>query len=332
MSSTETQPAAPQADISTTNADVNGAVSEASAASSEQASEQIAQGATAAPTPQAPTYTPNFKYRAALEDKEVEDFWRPLIKDKESEERVIKALKKLDGFDQVYESKGKILSEYQTLQKDYESVQDEVTRFNEALSKGDLTSAFRQIGLTDQQIFQWTQQRLQFMEMPPEQRKAIEDRERLQMQQQMIEQEKSQYQKMYEEQAVQTRTLHLDFVLSRPEVAQSADSWDKVMGQGAFKNLVISEAKSHFFATNEDLTPDQAVQMVLGKFGKLMSQQRAGMTGAPQMHQPGELANPQTKPVIPNVSGKNASPIKRQAKSIDDIKRITKELEAAENN
>src|SRR5574338_786965 len=69
--------------------------------------EQIkdAQPKPSAPVP--PAFTPNYKYRAALQEKEIEEFWRPLIKDAESEKRVKDALTRLDGFDLVKSSRDK---------------------------------------------------------------------------------------------------------------------------------------------------------------------------------------------------------------------------------
>jgi len=343
MSSPELDTAESPADIDTPNVDV---VSDAPAtdAPEETVSDDTVEipgvapdapvldenGEPVVPAEAANDYKPSFKYRAALQDREVEEFWRPLIKDKESEEKVIKAMQRLEGFDKVYESREKLVSDYETLEGDYQAAQGEITRFNDAVSKGDLTSAFRQVGLTDQQIFQWTQQRLQYMELPQEQRRALEESEQMRQQQMQVEQEKSQYQKMYEEQAVQTRTMHLDFVLSRPEVAQSASKWDAAMGEGAFRDLVVSEAQKYYYQTNQDLSADQAAQMVIQKFGKVLG---GGNPAHGQPQAPGTVPpNPQTKPVIPNVSGKNASPIKKAITSIEGIKARAKELDSLDSN
>jgi hypothetical protein len=281
-----------------------------------------------------PKYTPNYKYKAALQEKEVDEFWRSLIKDAESEKKVKDLFTKVDGFDFVKQSRDKIEQQFQSLSQDYQAQSEIVQRVEGALQRGDLSSAFRQLGLKDEDVFKYTQQRLQMMEMPPEQRKAFEDAESLREQQMMMKEQMSQYQKLYQDQAVQARTMQLDFVLSRPEIASAAQSWDSLQGQpGAFRDLVIQEAQTAYYQTGRDLTAEQAAQVVMQKFGKVLAS--GGSQAAPQApmapSQTPQVTVPQAKPVIPNVSGKGASPIKKAPKNLDDLKRMAKELTAIEN-
>lgn len=277
---------------------------------------------------QAPAYQPNFNYVAAAQQKEIEEFWRPLIKDKESEERVKEFLTKYDAFDSVKESRNKIQEHYDSLLSDYEAQAQVVNRVESALDRGDLSSAFRQLGLKDEDIFKWTQQRLQMMELPPEQRAQLEAAEQQRLQQFELEDERSYLEKQYQEQAVQVRTMQLDMVLNRSDVSQAAQAWDKATGEfGAFKNLVISEAQNTFHRTGQDLTPEQAVQQVMQRFGKLLPQQGGAGEVVPQAHtaQSQTPVAPLDKPVIPNINGKGASPIKKVPRSLDDLKKLQKE-------
>lgn len=297
--------------------------------------------AAAAPIVPAPNaYTPNFKYKAALQEKEVDEFWRGLIKDEGSEKKVKEALQKLDGFDAVKTSRERLTQEYQSLSTDYKNQQAVVDRVEGALQRNDLTSAFRQLGVTPEQVFRWTQEQLQRMELPPEQRRAFEEAEQLKTQQLTMQEQMTQYQSMYEDQAVQARTVHLDLVLSRQEVSQTAERWDQLMGQhGAFRDQVVQEAQNAWYQQGKDLSAEQAVQIVMSKFGKVLSgQQMPGIQSQPeamtaqQMQQPPQMQvhAPQAKPVIPNINGKGTAPIKRVPKSLDDLKKMAKELQASE--
>lgn len=351
MSTENTQTdVAPSGDVTESNTTTNGQTESSlptetfnSVEGLKKASKDLDSGATkeaAAPAEKtavdaAPKYTPNYKYKAALQEKEVDEFWRSLIKDADSEKKVKDFLSKLDGFDFVKQSRDKLEQQHQSLSQDYQAQTEVVQRVEGAIERKDLTSAFRQLGLKDEAIFKWTQERLQMMEMPPEQRKAFEDAESLREQQMMMKEQMSQYQKLYEDQAVQARTMQLDFVLSRPEIATAAQGWDTLQGQpGAFRDLVIQEAQTAYYQTGRDLTPEQAAQVVMQKFGKVLSvggsQQptpQASMTPS----QTPQVTVPQAKPVIPNVSGKGASPIKKAPKNLDDLKRMAKELQAVEN-
>lgn len=282
--------------------------------------------------PSKPVYTPNFKYKAALQDKEVDAFWRPLMKDGESEKKVIEALQKLDGFDFVKDSRDKVQKQFESLQSDFSSQAEVVSRVESALQRKDLTSVFRQLGVTEQDIFSWTHQKLSMMELPPEQRKAFEEAENAKVQNFEMQEQMTQFQQMYEKQAVQTRTMQLDMMLSRPEVSQTANSWDERMGQmGAFRDLVIQEAQTAYYQTQTDLSAEQAVQRVMQKFGKVLQSGggsqaiAAEISQAPQSHQ---IQVPQAKPVIPNINGKGTAPIKKVPKSLDDLRKMAKELNA----
>lgn len=279
-------------------------------------------------------FSPNFKYKALLQEKEIEEFWRPLIKDADSEKKVKDFMSRIDGFDFVKSSRDKIEKQFESLNTDYQNQSKIVNQVQDSLSKGDLNSVFRQLGVNKESIFKWTQEQLQMMELPPEQRKAYEDAENLRIQQSQMQEQMSQYKEMYEQQAVQARTMQLDYVLSRPEIAQTSHNWDTLQGQpGAFRDLVIQEAQAAYYQSGRDLSAEQAAQLVMRKFGKVMTM--SGSQQAPQAQatssQTPQVINQQAKPVIPNINGKGTAPIKKVPKSLDDLKRMQKELAAQES-
>lgn len=291
--------------------------------------------------PQAPAYTPNYKYQTLLQEKEIEEFWRPLIKDKDSEKKIVDLLTKVDGFDHVKAGRDRLSQEHQSLTEDFKETRALVDRVEGSLKRGDLSSVFRTLGVTPEQIFKWTHSQLQRMELPEDQRRAFEEAENLKSQQYDHQQQMAQYQKMYEDQAVQARAMHLDLVLSRAEVAKASESWDQLMGQqGAFRDLIVQEAQTAWYQRGQDLSAEQAVQLVMTKFGKIMNQpQLPGVQVSPEaisvpqaqtmpQQQAPQVHPPQAKPVIPNINGKGAAPIKKVPKSLDDLKKMAKDLQA----
>lgn len=175
----------------------------------------------------APTYTPNFKYKAANEEKELDKFWHPLLKDADSEKKVKEVFTKIDAFDFIKSKREQAEQSLQSLSKDYGQVNQMISHFNSSIQQGDLSSAFRIAGITKDQIFKWTQQQLQLMEMPPEQRQQYEQFEQAQAQKHDLETKVSYLQQQYESQAVQARAVQLDVALGRPEVAKFAEAWDR---------------------------------------------------------------------------------------------------------
>lgn len=276
------------------------------------------------------SYVPNYKYKAAGQEKELDDpFFRSLIKDAESEKKVRSVFEKIDAFDTVKGQKQHFEGQFTSLLGDYNNMSHTVTKFNESVSKGDLSSAFRVGGITKEQVFKWTQQQIQLMEMPPEQRAQYEQFEQAQAQKSELEERVQSIQQQFETQAVQNRTMQLDFALTRPEVARFAEAWDRGGEPGAFKDLVIEEAKKVVYESQAagkpiDLSPEQAIAMVMQRFGKRLSVGDATMQVASQaIPGNGQRTAP---PVIPNVVGKPSSPIKQVAKSLDDLRKIERSL------
>ena len=267
-------------------------------------------------------YVPNYKYKAALQEKELDPFFHGLIKDPESEKKVKELFTKVDAFDFIKNKKEQAEQQYQSITNDYNTMADTVTKFNKSVQSNDLSSAFRLAGISKEQIFKWTQQQLHLMEMPPEQRQQYEQFEAANQQKSQLEEQVSHLQKQYEQQAVQSRTMQLDYALNRPEVAKFGEAWDRNGEPGSFKNFVIEEAKKVYYETGRDLSPEQAVGMVMQRFGKFLNVDETAMQSPQAMTQ----SMPQNqKPVIPNIAGKAASPIKKVPRSIEDLKKLARE-------
>lgn len=330
MSSQDSNPA-PEAVESTTSADVN--AGDTTTASEPQTKGAPTPGATetdpgklAATAPVTPAYTPNYKYKAALQEKELDAFWHPLVKDADSEKKVKEIFSKVDAFDFVNQKRAHFEKEYNSVMTDYSNLGNTVTKFNEAVKQNDLSSAFRITGITKDQVFQWAQQQLQIMEMPPEQRQMYEQAEQTKQQKSALEEQIAGLRTQYEDQAVQTRTMRLDTTLLRPDVASFAQNWDQTTEPGAFREMVVQEARRIYYETKQDVSPEQAVQMVMQRFGKFVN---AGNSAQPQQAVLTSQGR-QAPPVIPNVAGKAASPIKKVPKSLDDIRKAAKALSAQE--
>jgi hypothetical protein len=282
------------------------------------------QQATPAPTP---TYTPNFKYKAAGQEKEIDPLFQAIIKDAETETKVKDIFSKIDAFDFMKQKTQAMEKEFGSLATDYDAVATTVDKFNKSVAENDLTSAFRLANITKEQVFKWTQQQLRQMDrlsqMSPEERQEYQQLEEARQSKSELEERVQQIQQQYESQAVQARTMQLDMTLSRPEISKFAEAWDQNSGEaGSFRAFVAEEARKVFYEQNIDLSPEQAVAHVMKRFGKFLN---VGGTMSAQSPQAIPTAQGQ-KPVIPHVNGKAASPIKKVAKSLDDLKALAKTL------
>jgi hypothetical protein len=284
----------------------------------------VPQGTELKASEQTPTYTPNYKYKAALQEKELDPLFHGIIKDAETEKKVKEVFTRADAFDFIKTKKEEIEQNYQSLNNDFQHQAQTVQKFNQAVQSNDLDSAFRLAGIKDDQLFKYVQKKLQIMEMPPEQRQEYDKFQQAQMQKTELEERVQQIQQQYEHQAVQARTMQLEFALNKPEVNSFAAAWDRNGEPGSFKNFVIEEAKKAYFTQGIDLSPEQAVQSVMQRFGKFLN---VGDTTQPGTQSQNSMQVQQSKPVIPNITGKAASPIKKVPRSLDDLKKLAKSMD-----
>jgi hypothetical protein len=291
------------------------------------ASKEAAPAVTPVVTPDGKiAYVPNYKYKVAGQEKELDEFWRPLLKDADSEARVKKTMSQVEAFDFMRERKEHFEKNFSNLTGDYDNLAGAVDRFDKSVAADDLSSAFRIAGIKKEAVYKWVAQQLQYDELPPEQRQQIEAAEASRMQKFDYEDKITRMEKQYQTQAVQTRTMQLDMALLKPEVANFAQSWDQSAEPGfTFRDTVAAEARRVYFETGQDLSPEQAVTMVMNRFGRFVS---AGNAASPASQTPA-VAAPRVAtppPVIPNVGGKAASPIKKVPKSIEDLKAIERSM------
>lgn len=288
-----------------------------------------ADGTPAAPA--VPAYQPNFKYKAFGKEHELDEFWRPLVKDADSEKKVKDLFTKTMAFDDIKSRHETTQKEFQNVLQEHQALDRDVRRVMTFLNNGDLDNFFGSLRIPEQKVFDWVSRKLEMESMTPEQRQVFESQARERARAYDLEQEKSELEQQYESQAVQARTVQLDLTLARPDAAQAASQWDSRMGQiGAFRELVVHEAIAAFHATGQDLSAEQAVAQVLQKYGKLLEPGTQPQAVVPQA--PGTPApTPQVtaKPVIPAVQGRGTSPVKKSPKSIDDLKQMAREMDAA---
>lgn len=285
--------------------------------------------------PAQPTYTPNFKYKAALQEKELDPFWHPLVKDADSEKKVKEVFTKADAFEYMKEKLTKRDGDYESLRSDYEIQAKVVDKVMKAKQAGDHETVFRNLGYTDHEIIQWAARRVDYLQsmqnLPPEQRAQIERQQQAAQQNNVYQEQLEQMQSQLQSQASQATQVRLEMALIKPDVAPAVKFWDERMGQdGAFYNLVVEEGQKAAYLEDTILTPEQAIARVMQKFGKFIDAN--GNVSQAQPNLTMNQAVPQAlgqKPVIPTIQGSAKAPIRKQVKSIADIKQLSKEMNAA---
>ena len=286
-------------------------------------------GGTEAGTVEQQAYTPNYKFKYATsdksesEEKEFDEWIRPLIKDKNTEKAARSLYSKAYGLDFVKPRYDEVKQNYTSLNNDYTSLVSELQELGKAVQRRDFGAILKATKIPEDLAIEYVINKLKYQEMTPDQRQQYDNQRSFEQRAYQGEDRTETLQRMYEEQAVQFKSMQLDSGLSHPDVAEIAKTLDAKLGQGAFKSEVIGFGKATYRDTGKDLSVDEAIQAVIKKYQPFM---QMNTTSAQQ------VVGPQDKPVIPNVSGRNSSPAKKGINSLADLKARSKALAAELND
>ncbi len=279
-----------------------------------------------------PAWSPNFKYKVYDQEKEFHKALHPVIKDAETEKMIRELYEKADGLDTVKPRFHKVREEYKSLQDEYTGLQQTISGLGDMIRKGDLDNFFSAIELNPTKVFQWVLDKLNYNQLPPEQRQILDAKKQAEQQAMLYEQQNSQLQTQYQQALVQSRTVELETALTQPNVRAIADSFDARLGRpGAFKEQVINQGKLAWYSQGKDIPVMEAVSAVADMASKFI---QTGQTNgiAPQavgdaMGQATAGMNTrQSPPVIPNVAGKSNSPARKVVKSIDQLRELANQM------
>lgn len=259
-------------------------------------------------------YTPNFKFKVMDQEKEFDEWIRPLVKDPETEKRARELMERAYGQEFTktrYEETKQFLEE---LYPKHQEMSQAVNEVLYARDNKDYDALFQHLNIPEQELAKWMLEKINRQNLPPEQKQVYDgydtarrEKSQLERRLQMLEQNLSQ-------QHTRARANELNQVLSSPDVAQVVKDYDARAGKpGAFRDTVIKFARAEWLSTNTDLTAEQAVQQVMAILPP-------GQTGqsAPTQEKP--------LPVIPRTTGKAVSATNKIPSSIDDLKKMAKAM------
>ncbi len=269
-------------------------------------------------------YNPDLSYVVHDKKLEFDEFLKPIIKDKEIEKKVRDLYTKsagLDFYKEKFTNTSKQLEEYAPIREKAEYYDQVVEKLNNYRQSGDYRKFFEELGLTDKEILQYAYERVNYQELPPDQRQLIDTKYSLEQQSQMQAAQIQQYEQQIFNQSVQARTYELNSELEKAEVRDFASRFDSMVGKpGAFREEVIRRGQTKWHVNGVDARPAELAQEIMGTFASLrnIEPQTFAAPTATQVQ-----AN--SKPTIPNIQGSNSSPVKKQFTSIADIKKARDE-------
>lgn len=308
-----------------------------------------------APTPgqtdavQKPAWTPNWKYKVMDKEHEIPEWMRAAAQSPEHEKSLRELHEKAMGLDVV---KPRLVESQQQLKKlmpEYQKLEASRTELVNHYRRGDMDSFLQALGIPEEKMLQWAVKKAQLYQMPPEQRQVHEANSAAERRAYQLEQQLQQANHQNATHATTERQQGLQVELARPDITDFAKRFDEAAGKPqAFIREVIAAGEAAYNRDRTDLTPAQAVQVVMAKYGAFMKGQQPSQVADPGSlpqegaqepglipPQPAPGAKPQafaTKPTgqqaptLPNVAAKTGSPVGGpKARSIEDLRRIRKE-------
>lgn len=282
--------------------------------------------------PEKPAYTPNYKYKAFGKEKEIDEFFKPLVKDGDGEKKVKELFTRAEAFDDMKSKHEGTQAQFQELLSEHQALDKDVRKVMQFRQNGDFENFFQSLRISDEEIFEYARKKIEMLQMPPEQRQAFESQTRERQRIYDLEQQNQNWEQTYKTQADLARTMQLEQTMNFPDVQNAASVWDQKVGNpGAFRDLLIEEAQKQYFTTGQDLSPMEVAQMVMQKFGRFLTPEPQAQvsqeTTQPAQPLPANTTQVVTKPVIPTTNGRGTSPIKKVPKSLDDLKAMSREYD-----
>jgi len=300
-------------------------------------------------------YVPDLTFKVMDQTYQFDERLTPLIKDKETEEYFREMAQRAYGLDYVKDDRTALRTENQQLmqfREKFAPVKTDLDFAMDRLKAQDFESFKDVFGITDEMVFNYarTKARLADPETPEEFKWTYQqNRQNAQANYDLYHQNRQLY--AQSGQAAPNIAAELEQTLQDPNVAHFAQEWDARAGQqGAFRQEIINRGKLHHMEHKQDIMPQQIVQQLTSQYpapaGQYQPQyrplpplvpfQQNGHQqfngGTPPPQQPPTIAAvpsrqaPQGRPpVIPHTPGSGSSPVRRQVRSIEDIRKLANE-------
>ena len=333
--------AAVAADKATDTASVSEEVKETLATSAPEIKKDAGKkldGTAKAETATAEKYTPSYKYKVKDNELEFEEWLKPLVKDKPTEEKLRDLLTRSHGIEEVKKSRDDFRSRLDDLEPKYKNIDSSLTYLSELVNKGDVRSFVDGIKLPKKELLQYAIEELKYLQLPVEERNRIDTQRAEQERLVSLESQNVTLQDQLYRASVQTREQELSMVTSRPDVQTVVNQFNAMVGKpDAFRAKVVEKGLTHFHLTGQDLTAQQAVDAVLSEVGPFLrastgtvtaqtggQAQMGGVQNTSQAGQP--VVVRETKPTLPNIQSGGVSPVKKQPRSLDDLRKLRAQL------
>jgi len=275
----------------------------------------------------APAWKPDYKFKVMDKEHEIDEWARAAIKDEETLKKARELYEKAYGLEPLKQSRDEFKTKYQSALpqvEEYKQVSQSLNRLSHFVQQKDFGSFFEGLKIPKAEIFKWVKSELELSEQPPEMQQQLRAAKEYQAKLYDIQQQMTSYQQQLE----QANRFQAEQTIGGAIAAHAKDVAavfnERAGDPQAFYNAVMQQGAYHQQATGEKLPVDEVVRMVAEKASRFIgyTPQTAAPDAAPAAVAPAtNVIVKGDKPTFPNAKAGGASPVTRNFKSLDDIKK-----------
>lgn len=271
-------------------------------------------GLKGAPTTPAPVFTPDWKYKFNGQEKEVDEFFRPLAKDAKALERLKDTIQRAEAVE-MHKEKTK---QYETELANIKPTMETVTRLQEMYQKGDHEKVLGHLGYTDDMLFKLVKAKLDRNQMAPEQKAVYEKEQKLVLENEKLLADNEMYRSQAAQELTNLTGYQLEAELGKAEFQAIKEAFERTNGSGSFKQLVLDRGEYLVNKAGKHVPPSEVMASVAKEFAPFITPKAA--------EAPGVTAQPKLK-VIPNVGRGGGSPTRGAITSLEQLKQLQKQFQ-----
>lgn len=307
---------------------VNSELTTGSAGTEKAAGGEGSSGGMNSPPPEASghessaAYQPNFKYRVKDKEMEFDEWVRPVIKNKEHEEKLRDLYSRAYGLDDIKISRDSAL-------KERDRIISTLQKANTLIDKGRFFDAAGLLGIPEKAIFKAVAEKMRFEDLSEEEKRAYNERREAELRSEQVTESYQDLRRRYEEAVLDTRQTQLQMAVSRPEIAEIARAVNESLASRGltFEDLVMREGAVEYQISGKDLSVEEAVKRVADHYSHLMSRsfQSSGIQNPTSPQE--TVIRKNTPKTIPNLGRGGQAVGGARVRSIEDLKKLAKQMQ-----
>lgn len=281
--------------------------------------------APAAAVPPVDEFVPDFKYKFGGQEKEIDAFWRPLVKDKDSLQKVRDAIERSEALDM---HKGKT-KEFQEKLSQYEPVVQDVQKYQEMFIQATQTNDFgkhrellQELGYTDAVLKDVVRHMLKEEQLPEEQKKYMQAQKQAELEKNQLVSQNEEVRAQYSDIVRDLTAQQMDIEFGKTDAQELIKAYEAANGNGSFREMFLQRGAYYVAGEGRHVPPSEVMGRILKEFNPFITKQVAG---APAPSQPAAVVREKPK-VMPNVGAGNGAPTQGSVSSLDDLRKKYKQL------